>query len=286
MTKTNDYFIIDIVNNNILQHPAPWSLGVIEVFTDWDFHDTGIDRYYFNTKIVSPEYNEKINWKINYIMFDLYNGISCLVNKTMLKTYNNSNKISISDYMEVMRIIENSLSENLNEINNFVTDDLLIKYFSLVSQSKIMLETTISFANMLKLDENFLLHAYKIQDTAKTFKKLSKSILESKDRKSYEKLENSISKIPKHFGYVSNNAQFSGLVSRHGHKAVPSGSEIPNMNILFDEVLSSFKEILKLMFKSHFIINNTSDKLRSDDYYYKYDITIDDLINESVGSKK
>lgn len=131
---------------------------------------------------------------------------------------------------------------------------------------------------MLKKDENFLLHAYKIQDTAKSLMKVLEKDLRFKDKQIVKNLDATLNKIPRKFGLISNNASLSGLASRHRHTARKPSTNMHDLKQLVDDSLTIFGEVLYILYTMHFILNNSPNKLNEDDNYYKFELIIDALI--------
>lgn len=125
MKSFYENYNIDIANNNVIR-PIFLSVGVIKLLLYEDFHDTGIERYYFNTKLVSEKNKYDINWKINYLLFDLYNSFCYLTNKTVLITHDRNNpNFCITKNLNTIDLIVNRLRNKLDLISDLYAEELL-----------------------------------------------------------------------------------------------------------------------------------------------------------------
>lgn len=177
-----------------------------------NIHDINIKTFSFSSRITSPKYNADINWCINYLLLEIYNGVRILCGFIPFLPHEQNTQLkTLRNHMQAYEIINNS---NIDLGEPKIREKEFRKVMRVIINDKFLRDLCILIDRVYKRDENSLINYYKIQDFLKTYKDLFK-----KYHKNYKeeniKLDSLYDEMKK-YNRLTNNYLTIGLVARHG----------------------------------------------------------------------
>ncbi|MCE7786973.1 hypothetical protein LHJ68_13260 [Staphylococcus xylosus] len=214
-------------------------------------HDIDIKSYSFSSSITNEKYSDEVNWCINYLLLEIYNGVRILCGfRPFIPHEHNTQLKTLNNHIEAYEIINSSY---INIVQPNIRDNEFRRVMRVVMCSKNLRDLCILLDRVLKFDENSLINFYKIKDFVKSYKDLFKTYNgEYKDE--IEELSNVCNKLNKYHRLV-NSYLTIGLAARHGlENQVPTKNkfnqdEIEEMSIVaIQKVINISKREAKFNF--------------------------------------
>lgn len=227
-------------------------------------HDIDIKSFSFSSSITNEKYSDEVNWCINYLLLEIYNGVRILCGfRPFIPHEYNTQLKTLSNHIEAYEIINSSY---INIVQPYVRDNEFRRVMRVIMYNKNLRDLCILLDRVHKFDENSLINFYKIKDFLKTYKNLFKQY-NSNQNEEIKKLEEIYKKLDK-YHQLANSYLTIGLVARHGllkqdpTKKVVDENEILEMSIeAIQQLINTSKR--KPEFNFDFLLRKSNLKNKS-----------------------
>lgn len=206
-------------------------------------HDIEIKNYSFTTDLTNDDYySGEINWCINYLLLEIYNGGRILCkSKPYIPHHSNNELKSLDNHLKAYKAINNHNFDS-GELNE--KDKEFTKVMKIIMKSKSLRDLSILLNRVNVQDQNSLINFYKIKDFVGTYKDLFLKY-NSQYQSELNDLKAVYSNLNKYHRQV-NNYLTTGLTSRHGLKTQSPTKKNYKINEIIEVSIEAIQLVINI----------------------------------------